>query len=100
MDLTTLRCRIDRLDRQMVELLNRRAELALLIGREKHRQGRPIHDPEREAAVITNLLAANRGPLGEESLSRIYRLIIRELRRLEAESSPESASDRKGANTR
>lgn len=98
MDLTALRRQIDRLDRRMLELLNRRAELALLIGREKRRQGRPIHDPEREAAIIARLLAANRGPLGEESLSRIYRLIMRESCRLEAESSPEPTADKKGAN--
>ena len=53
MDLTALRRQIDRLDRQILELLNRRAGLALLIGREKRRQGRTIHDPEREAAPVS-----------------------------------------------
>jgi len=94
MELAALRRRIDQLDRRMLELLNRRAELARLIGRAKRRQGREIHDPEREAAIIARLLEANRGPLGAEALSKIYRLIMRESRRLE-----ESAlKERKGAN--
>lgn len=96
MDLTALRRQIDRLDRQILELLNRRAGLALLIGHEKRRQGKPIHDPEREAAIIAQLLRVNLGPLGEEALTRIYHRIMRELCRLEAELSSEP--DSKGAN--
>ncbi len=96
MDLAALRRQIDRLDRQILELLNRRAGLALLIGCEKRRQGRPIHDPEREAAIIAQLLEVNRGPLDEESLTRIYHRLMRELRRLETGAPQEQ----KGANLR
>src|SRR5262249_53193887 len=73
--LATLRAEIDRLDRDLVALLNHRAEIAAKIGQVKEQQGLEIWSPAREEEVVTKALAASRGPLPPETL----RLIFREL---------------------
>jgi chorismate mutase / prephenate dehydratase len=73
--LASLRSEIDRIDKELVALLNRRAEIALQIGQVKQKQGLEIWSPAREDEVLTRALAASRGPLPPETL----RLIFREL---------------------
>ncbi len=77
------RKRIDEIDEQLLKLLNERAECALAIGREKARQGLPIHSPEREEEVLARLEAQNRGPLSQAAVQRIFKAIFLESRRLE-----------------
>jgi chorismate mutase len=78
-----LREQIDRLDRDLVALLNARAMCALSIGRLKERQGLPIYQPQREAAVLAQVRAANTGPLEDDAVVRLFERIIDEARRLE-----------------
>ena len=78
-----LRGRIDVLDRHIVELLNERAKCAREIGRLKQAEGVPIYQPAREAEVLANVRAANRGPLSGEALARLFERVIDEARRLE-----------------
>jgi chorismate mutase len=78
-----LRERIDALDRQLVTLLSERAACALDIGRLKERAGLPIYQPVREAEVLANVRDANRGPLDNEAMTRLFERIIDEARRLE-----------------
>lgn len=73
--LASLRGEIDRIDRELVELLNRRAEIAVQIGQVKERDGREVWSPAREDEVISKALEVSRGPLPPETL----RLIFREL---------------------
>ncbi|GAC1470457.1 MAG: prephenate dehydratase [Isosphaeraceae bacterium] len=73
--LTDLRGEIDRLDKELVSVLNQRAEVALKIGQVKQKQGIEVWSPAREDEVIARALATSRGPLPEETL----RLIFREL---------------------
>jgi chorismate mutase/prephenate dehydratase len=73
--LTSLRGEIDQLDLDLVNLLNRRAEIASQIGQIKHNQGLDIWSAAREDEVISRALAASHGPLPIETL----RLIFREL---------------------
>ncbi len=73
--LVGLRSEIDHLDRDLVALLNRRAEIAAQIGQLKDRQGLEVWSPAREEDVLTGVLATSRGPLPPETL----RLIFREL---------------------
>ncbi len=77
-----LRQEIDRLDRdlvgglnQLVQHLNRRAEVVTRIGELKQAQGIEVWSPAREDEVITKVLGANHGPLPIDTL----RLIFREL---------------------
>ena len=55
--LTALRERIDAVDRELLALLNRRAQLALEVGEIKKREGSVVFRPEREAQVIDGLKA-------------------------------------------
>lgn len=73
--LTNLRSEIDRIDKDLVRLLNRRAEVALSIGQVKQRQGLEVWSPAREDEVISRALSGSEGPLPHETL----RLIFREL---------------------
>ena len=73
--LSTLRSEIDRIDRDLIGLLNRRAEIAVQIGRLKHKQGLEVWSSAREDEVISKALSNSKGPLQPDTL----RLIFREL---------------------
>jgi chorismate mutase/prephenate dehydratase len=78
--LKELRERIDRIDEEILRLLNERAEIAKEIGNIKKRENLEIHVPERERAIFEKLLRLNREKFGEvfpsEALVHIYREII------------------------
>src|SRR3954471_17294538 len=76
MDLGPIRDNIDRLDRQLVELLNERLSLAAEIGKLKRSQGGQIYVAEREDAVMRKVTAQNTGPIKHEALRAIYREIM------------------------
>ena len=82
-DLESLRGQIDALDRDLLERLNRRAEVASTIGALKRAEGSPAFRPEREAAVIDALKKANGGPLPDASVAPIWREIMSACRALE-----------------
>jgi len=82
-DLESLRRRIDSLDRELLGLLNRRAEVAATIGALKRAEGSPAFRPEREAAVIDALKLVNGGPLPTDSVAPIWREIMSACRALE-----------------
>jgi chorismate mutase len=77
------RTKIDDLDRQLVDLLNRRTRIVEDIGRAKEASGLPIYEPNREDDVYRNVLAHNQGPLSAEALRGIYERIIDEMRSLQ-----------------
>jgi chorismate mutase-like protein len=70
------RKRIDEIDRDLVALVNKRAELAVRVGEEKRRRGTGIQDPEREDEVLRRIRRLNGGPLSEGALDAIYREIM------------------------
>ena len=75
-ELTNLRVQIDKLDLQILDLLNRRAAVASKIGKVKADQGGEIFSASREEEVLGNVLAANKGPLEELTLKAIFRELI------------------------
>jgi chorismate mutase len=77
------RAKIDELDRQLVELLNRRTRIVEDIGRAKEASGLPIYEPNREEDVYRNVFSHNQGPLTAEALRGIYERIIDEMRSLQ-----------------
>jgi len=81
------RRRIDELDRKLVELLNQRARLALRIADAKRAIGLSNRCLDREAEVLQNALAHNRGPLNEVAIRRILRAVMAECLRLEEVAS-------------
>jgi chorismate mutase/prephenate dehydratase len=78
-----LRNQIDRLDLQILKLLNERAEHAAEIGEYKADQGADTFAPAREEEVIQNLVEHNRGPLDANTIRAIYRDLISGARALQ-----------------
>jgi chorismate mutase / prephenate dehydratase len=83
-ELLALRERIDAVDREMLDLLNRRAALALEVGELKKSEGSVVFRPEREAQVIDGLKLSNSGPLRSDSVAPIWREIMSACRSLES----------------
>ena len=83
-DIAPLRAQIDALDRELLDLLNRRAAFARQIGEHKHRHNQPVFRPEREREVIAKVQQANAGPLHSEGIAAIWREIMSACRALEA----------------
>ena len=77
------RVKIDSIDAQLVELLNRRTRIVEDIGRAKEAAGLPIYEPKREDDVYHNILSHNSGPLTADALRRIYERVIDEMRSLQ-----------------
>jgi chorismate mutase/prephenate dehydratase len=82
--LAECRRKIDLLDFELREVLNRRAEIARDVARAKRVLGRAVYDPQREEQVLRRVVAANPGPLSAEAIERIFKTIIRETRDHEA----------------
>jgi len=74
--LTELRQQIDKLDRRIVELLNRRAEVVVEVGKAKKAGGAPTYAPGREHAVLERIAEFNKGPLPQKTLQAIYRELM------------------------
>ncbi|HIG30900.1 MAG TPA: prephenate dehydratase [Verrucomicrobiales bacterium] len=71
-----LRKAIDRLDEQIVELLNHRTEHVLKIGAAKLKKGEEIYAPHREIALLDRLCRLNSGPITNDSVKAIYREVM------------------------
>lgn len=83
MDINDWRDEIDRLDEELVKLLNQRSQCALEIGRIKHELNIPVYSPNREAQVIHHVISINPGPLDAGAIRRLFERIIDESRTLE-----------------
>jgi chorismate mutase/prephenate dehydratase len=81
--LSSLRGQIDAIDRELVGLMNRRAEVAREIGHLKKSAGQATYDPSREEMVLERVAASNPGPLSGDSLKSIYRELISGSRAIE-----------------
>jgi len=83
--LASLRAKIDRIDQELVRLINDRAKIALEIGKVKHSTGVSAYAPSREDEVLARVVAASKGPLAERSVRAIFRELISGSRSLERE---------------
>jgi len=83
MTLDRLRQQIDRIDLQLLRLLNRRASAALRIGRVKKKQSLPVYDGRREQEILLRLIRRNAGPLPAASVKAIFKEILRRNRGLQ-----------------
>ena len=87
-DLRAIREQIDQIDRELIALLNRRAEASVSVARIKREQGSDqpatsTYVPGREHEVLNNVLAANAGPLTEAHVRAIYSEILSSSRALQ-----------------
>jgi len=76
MNLQEHRKAIDKLDEEIVRLLNERTKHVLAIGEVKLKAGQEIYAPHREKKVLQRVCRLNSGPLSDESLRAIYREIM------------------------
>lgn len=81
--LDQIRQQIDAVDKQLLKLLNERAQFVLDLGRVKFAEGLKLFDPERERFIFEHVTTGNRGPLSREAVTRLFERIIDESRRLE-----------------
>ena len=77
---------IDVLDNELLRLLNQRARIASDLAAIKKSSGLPVYDGEREQQILDRICEDNQGPLDPESLTSIFRCIIRASRLVEENS--------------
>lgn len=77
-DLSDYRKEIDRLDDEILRLLNERSKSVIEIGKLKKQQDAEanLHTPAREAAIIERLVTQNAGPFPSEAIRPVYREIM------------------------
>ncbi|PYJ03466.1 MAG: chorismate mutase, partial [Verrucomicrobia bacterium] len=67
---------IDKLDGQIVKLLNERTKHVLAIGEIKLKAGEEIYAPDRERAVLQRVSRKNHGPMTDNCLRAVYREVM------------------------
>jgi len=67
------RLQIDELDEKLVDLLNRRAQVVVEIGKLKQNNGLSYYAPDREKQVLDRIQSINTGPLPNRVLASIWR---------------------------
>lgn len=75
--LQELRAQIDPINLQILELLNKRAEIASEIGNVQSELGTRFYDPEREAFMLQEIQKANKGPFSNETIQQLFSEIFR-----------------------
>ncbi len=85
--LEQLRTRIDKLDADLLDLLNQRARYAQEIAEVKKdtMPDVPLYRPEREAELLQRIIERNRGPLSDEEAARLFREVMSACLALEQE---------------
>lgn len=79
----TLRERVDEVDRDLVRLLNERAQIVQEIGASKQEAGIALFDPRREEEILSKVAEENPGPIYDSSVRDIFELILHRIRDLE-----------------
>lgn len=76
--LESIRQQIDSIDREVQQLLNKRTEMAQQVAEIKIANGEAsdFYRPEREAAVLRQVIARNQGPLDDIEMARLFREIM------------------------
>ena len=77
-DLDEIRKRINEVDEKIQALISERARHAQQVGVAKGELGAAVdyYRPEREAEVLRNVVARNKGPLRDEEMLRLFREIM------------------------
>jgi chorismate mutase len=71
-----LREQIAGVDRDLLEAVNRRAELVRRLREHKVEHGYDFVDRAQEQRVVDRLAEANRGPLSDDALRELYRVLL------------------------
>ena len=76
MSLESERKGIDQIDKELIELLNKRTDLAKKIGKAKQKKRESVYDPSREEDVLEKLLKQNKGNFPDSGLEIVFREIF------------------------
>ncbi len=82
-ELAAVRREIDALDSKLLELINRRAELAIEVSGLKKTDSLGIYDPGREREIERKVTGSNPGPLSNEDILFVFRELISRCRSLQ-----------------
>ncbi|MDD1622164.1 MAG: prephenate dehydratase [Methylococcaceae bacterium] len=76
--LSELRETIDGIDRQILQLINQRAQCAIEVARTKQAEGETgsFYRPDREAQVLRRIKELNPGPLGDDTAVHLFREVM------------------------
>lgn len=74
--LNDIRKEIDSIDNKILELLNKRAEFVIEVGKIKKREGSPVWVNSREEEIYSRLKSMNKGPFPQHSLRNVFREIM------------------------
>jgi chorismate mutase-like protein len=88
MGLDALREQLDSIDERILSLLSERAEVIMQVADFKRHHNMPVYVPEREASIIRRLRTLNSGPLPGDTIERLYRAVLEEMRKFENEHCP------------
>ncbi len=75
-DLEKLRAKIDKIDNEILNLLNRRSNIVLDVAHIKRNNKSKFYSPDREREIFERLTTLNKGPFPNETLKVIYREIL------------------------
>jgi chorismate mutase/prephenate dehydratase len=75
-ELEKFRKQIDAIDEEILNLLNKRAEVVIEIAHVKRTSNAKFYSPEREKAILERLTKGNKGPFPNDTLKVIYREIL------------------------
>ena len=75
-DLEELRKKIDQIDKNILELLNDRAEIVKHVGRIKQKINKDYYDPAREEEILQRLQNLNPGSFPSMAVRPVFREII------------------------
>lgn len=83
----SIRKKIDKLDENLLYLLNQRAQQVIELGELKAGMGKKVFDPKRERDIFVRMTSKNPGPLSPDGVVSIFERIIDESRRLERQEA-------------
>jgi len=85
--LNKYRKEINEIDKNIVNYLNKRAEVVLKIKRLKEDRSVPLYDAKREEELFNNVVKYNKGPLYNDNIVQIFESILRNVQVLEKDEN-------------
>ena len=78
---------IDKIDKTLVDYLNKRAEIVSEIKKLKEKNGVSLYNAKREEKLMDNIVKYNKGPLYNGNIVQIFECILRNVQILEKDES-------------
>jgi chorismate mutase/prephenate dehydratase len=85
MNLLEIRDKLDVIDREIVELYQKRMELCGEVARDKIRTGKKVFDPVREAQKLDSVSAMVKTDFDKQAVRELYQQLMTLSRRLQFE---------------